>query len=814
MSEGYRPTPEEMLGKKPKDLEQESRKKVEETGEDIRDVLPASVSERIEDAQNFTKQLLAEAIGVPEFPKERLAEIKTILESIESSVKKSGYQEEIDDKTHKKLLNLVVSIVNGAEQPEAINVESEPEKGWLVSYRSTRDNKPIRRTMTGLEADILSNLEVWTDQHNQLQNIERFRASLEEAVGGSKNKEKEAATASVRRTMYRHYEKHGFTRAQIDDLITLTDNGEMPEMVPNGKEPGVHKLEVMLETWQTYLSDEEKSKYIKLAVGIIGVGAAEGVGPTILRYMLDADTSKSAALIAMAYFGSQAGFGWAKRKLTVEFDGFMNEVVERPGGLNERLAGDLVFQPGERMAETGERGKIIAALSRSQGAFREMLTDMAKSTAPAVAGTATGLGLMLANDWRLGLISLATAPIAVAIAKRAENRIKPIINKSYENQEKTALEIEEQIGAHMEIVLSGMRDSMKDRLAELGRKKGSLSHERVAARASMEFQSGYLLNAAVIGGLTAAGVALKELGVQESGKIVAALIYAGQFRNSFDEIVRSNATLLESCASIAEMEEVFNGFAEEEISADKKRLPASALKNFSIDLEDVSLTLGDKKIVNGVNLSIPAGGVARLEGLSGQGKTTLTKIMAGYYKPNAGEVRIGGTPAEKIRRTGPESLYTHVAYLSQFPYVFDSGNLRENLKFGNAEVGDKEMLDVIKELGLDERFSGPTGVDLGSKVAGLSGGEKTRLGLARAILKVRSQENGGIAFLDEPTEGLDEETEAQIAEVLVRLKNEHPKVTFVIVSHRRSFIEELEKKRKDFDSLKVDRIKIAHGKVV
>ena len=122
-------------------------------------------------------------------------------------------------------------------------------------------------------------------------------------------------------------------------------------------------------------------------------------------------------------------------------------------------------------------------------------------------------------------------------------------------------------------------------------------------------------------GLTATGVALRALGVQEPGKIVSALVYSGMFRSSFDTVIRQQSKMLESCKSLIEMEEVFNGYADEEEAVDAARVPVGELKNFAVKLTDVNLELGDRKIVDSVNISIPAGGVVGWT--SGQGKTKM-----------------------------------------------------------------------------------------------------------------------------------------------------------------------------------------------
>ncbi len=809
----FRPSGEELM--QPREtLAKKTEEAAREQGAELRDVLPKDVSERLEDYGKSVEAALVESFGSKEVPKELTAEMDGILNEAAGNIRREGYVEEIDDELTDKLRLLAARTALYKEQPADLAVEPVPEEGYRLSYTDRSGNR-VERPMSQEEQDLLFNMEMWADQHNQFQNAESFTAALAQARESAKDLADGAArTGAVRAELYKRYEKFGFTREQIDDLAILAEGEEaLPELVPKDKEPGTRQLEIMVETWKKYLSGEEKTKYLKMAGAIVGVGAAEGLAPALLRYMMDSGSAQTAALFAAGYIGGTAGLGWVRKKLSLDLDKFINDVAERPGGLNERLSQDLVFQPGEKMAGTDQRGRLMTAMRRGQSAFREVLSSMAKSTAPAIASATVGFGMMLATDWRLGALSLASAPIAIAIARRAQKRAEPILNESFRNEDETAQEVEEQINAHMEIVLSGMRDDMGPRLQGLIKKQNELTHERGKVWAGMDFQNGSVLNPAIVAGLTTAGVALRGLGVQESGKIVAALVYSGMFRNSFDTIVRQQARMLESCASIVEMEEVFNGYADEEKAEDAERVSASELPDYAIDLKGVDLEIGGRKLIDGASFSIPAGGVARIEGMSGHGKTTLTKLMAGYYRPTSGEVRIGGRRAEEIKRTGPESVYSHLAYLSQHPYVFDSGNLRDNLRFGNPDAKDEDMAEVIRELGLERRFGGEKGIDLDGKVVGLSGGEKTRVGLARTLLKIRSQKNGGIVFLDQPTEDLDEETEAEVSDILVREKRKHPKVTFVVVSHRPSFIENLKKERGGEPGLAIQRIKVNEGRV-
>lgn len=775
--------------------------------------IPNNVQEALAMHKQTIEHEMVNDFGMPEIPKEILSEMEFVAKAIEQKGKERSFQQEVDESVLDQLRILAVRISQFKHTPTQIRFTPIPEEGYNVSF-TDHDGTHVERAMNLDEQDLLFQLEMWADQLNSISNVDQFKQHLASLKERAKSKPETERETFVEEQLAKKYRPFGFTREHVHNLLLLSDEKEISELFPDGEVPGTEKLKIMKDVWDQYLSSDEKSSYVKLAAGMTVAGAIEGVAPSLLGFSMDSASAKFAALFALGYLGIEMGAGWVRRHLSTRFEALLNDVTERQEGLNEQLARDLVFQPGEKMARGEDRGRIIAALRRSQSAFREILGSVARVTAPAVASTTVGLGLMLANDWRLGLMTLASAPIALAISRRSERRLGPIIEQTYETEAATAQEIEEQISAHQDIVLSGMREVMADRLQELSRAQNRQSFERHRARADMQFQAQGVLSPAIISGLTVGGVALRELGIQEAGKIVTALVYSGMFRSNLDQVIYANNGLLESLRGVREMEEVFNGYAKEETERDEGRVGASELTEFSIDVRDVSLEIDGNTIIDHVSFHIPAGGVVRLEGQSGQGKTTMTRLMSGYYDSTSGEVRIGNYPADQIKKTGLDSLYGHMAYLSQHPYIFETGNLKDNLSFGNVGVTDAQMEEVLSELGLSARFSKKGKIDLTSKMQGLSGGERARLGLARVLLKIRSQENGSVVFLDQPTEELDAKTETEVAKILFAEKRKHPKTTFVIISHSEDFIRQLEQPSDRGSGIDIKRVRFEKGKVL
>ncbi|OGL95727.1 hypothetical protein A2348_03810 [Candidatus Uhrbacteria bacterium RIFOXYB12_FULL_58_10] len=793
MGEAYRPQPHE-LWKKPKDLDAR------------REVMPDSLRDSIDDAKKSVELALLEQFGISEIPPQLNAEMAHVIRAIEMRVREQHFCPEPDAAVFEQLERIAAKILTFKEGATRAEIVSRPEVGQRLVFE-TKDGNKHERGLTVDEQDMLFNMEMWADHLVSFQNAEEFKAACQKLRKRASTKPTAEGAAYVEREMTRTYSRFGFTTEQIKNLLALAEGNDVPALTPDGKAGATQRLRVMREVWNEYLNEGEKSSYVKFAVAMTVLGAVEGLAPAMLGKAMDSSQNAEAVAFSIGYLGLSVSTGWVRRLLDVNFDSFLNGVMDRTGGLNERLSRELAFQPGERMSMRENRGRILSAMTRSQAAFQDVLSSTARIQLPAATTALVGFGVMTAMDWRLGLLSLATAPIAIAIARKADQRTGPLVAASYQNEGEVAQEIEEQIQAHQDVVLSGMKEPMARRIGDLGKKKNQIGHERFVARSDMEFQTESALSGTVVAALTMAGMLMRNLGVENGGNIVAALMYSGQFRRGFDGILRTNNDLVKSVGAIIEMEEIFNGYAREEEALDKRRVGASELTDFSIELSGVSLEIDGDSLIRDISFRVPPGGVVRLEGRSGQGKTTLSRLMSGYYGPTRGTVKIGGEDVRNVKRTGPDSLYGHIAYLSQHPYVFDNGNLRDNLVFGNPNATDADMSRVLNELGLSRRFTKDGAMDLSSSIRGLSGGEKARLGLARVLLKIRSQKDGSIVFLDQATEELDEETEKEVAQILLDEKRQRPNTTFVIISHRSDFIRALETPSDGKEGFVIQRIK-------
>ncbi len=197
-----------------------------------------------------------------------------------------------------------------------------------------------------------------------------------------------------------------------------------------------------------------------------------------------------------------------------------------------------------------------------------------------------------------------------------------------------------------------------------------------------------------------------------------------------------------------------------------------------LDVDHVTFAYGDNEpVLHDVSLHVAAGERLALVGPTGAGKSTLAKLIARFYDPVAGSVRVGDVDLRDVTFV---SLRDRVVVVPQEGFLF-AGTLRENVRVGRPEARDADVDDALRALGLYERFAAfPDGLDTEVRERGsrLSAGERQLVSLARAALA-----DPTILILDEATSNLDPGTEQSVENALEALTHGR---TVVVVAHRLS----------------------------
>ncbi|ELI5731903.1 cysteine/glutathione ABC transporter ATP-binding protein/permease CydC [Vibrio fluvialis] len=196
---------------------------------------------------------------------------------------------------------------------------------------------------------------------------------------------------------------------------------------------------------------------------------------------------------------------------------------------------------------------------------------------------------------------------------------------------------------------------------------------------------------------------------------------------------------------------------------------------FDISFENLTFNYsgGEQPALKDVSLTIPAGNKVAIVGQTGSGKSTLIQLLCRYWDSRQGDIRIAGTRLQEWKES---DLRAAISVVSQRVDILN-GSLRDNLIMAKPTANDNELSAMLERVGLSKLLEAP-GLDawLGDGGRQLSGGEKRRIGIARALLH-----NGPILLLDEPTEGLDKQTEQQI---MALFKSHFENKTVIFITHR------------------------------
>ena len=194
-----------------------------------------------------------------------------------------------------------------------------------------------------------------------------------------------------------------------------------------------------------------------------------------------------------------------------------------------------------------------------------------------------------------------------------------------------------------------------------------------------------------------------------------------------------------------------------------------------IRFEHVSFAYRDRDVLHDISLTLPANSLTALVGPSGSGKSTLMKLCARFYDPQKGHVFFNGVPMDEIN---PESLMSRISMVFQDVYLFQD-TIRNNIRFGRTDATEEEIVAAARKACCHDFIMRlPQGYDtmVGEGGCTLSGGEKQRISIARAILK-----DAPVILLDEATASLDPENELEVQKAIDSLIKGR---TVIAIAHR------------------------------
>src|ERR1051325_1370886 len=380
---------------------------------------------------------------------------------------------------------------------------------------------------------------------------------------------------------------------------------------------------------------------------------------------------------------------------------------------------------------------------------------------------------MLVLNYRLTLIVVPLVPGFIIGRRRFHKQLRHASDSVQEQSAKLIQFLEEHLAAIVQVQLLSCEQREARRFARLS---GHAVRAQVKRRATELFFSSLLYLIIVLGmaGVLCYGGYQVMLGTLTAGGLVAFYGYTLQLFIPLYGMLDIYSGFQRAAASVRRLMEITE--ADSVLSDRPGALALHPDTSGCIELKEVSFGYyADRQVLNGINLRVNPGERIALAGASGNGKSTIARLIARLYDARAGTVLVDEMDVRDIKL---KSLRSSVIFVPQDPVLFDV-TLRENLLYGNPRATDEELETVTKLVQLEPLINRlPKGWNepLGPRGNRLSGGERQRGALARALLQ-----RPRILILDECTSALDARTEKRL---LSELDNYLQNTTTIIISHR------------------------------
>ncbi|RST13725.1 ABC transporter ATP-binding protein [Streptomyces sp. WAC05374] len=501
----------------------------------------------------------------------------------------------------------------------------------------------------------------------------------------------------------------------------------------------------------------------RLTVAAVLQGTAYALLVPALRELLDGDPDKAWPwVIALAVLW----IGYAAVHYAATLAGF------RAGA---HMSRDLHHRIGDKVARlplawfTGDR---VGSLSRL--ASRRVLDIMgvpAHLLRQLVDSTVTPLVVILTVflfDWRMA-VSMSIAAVLAAVAYRLSGRRMQAADREADRIHSDAAGRIVEF-ARSQPVLRAFGRTVEGHAALDDALVAQHTADRRMQRAGLAgiVGLGFVAQASFLA-LLALGTHLALDGSLETAELVALLVLAVRFVEPVMMTAELGGAIRVAENALTEINDLLATATLPEPRTSRRA------EGTDIELDDVRFGYDGAAVLNGLSMRVPQGRMTALVGPSGAGKTTVIKLMARFFDPEAGTVRVGGADVREMRT---EDLTAAISVVFQDVRLFD-GTILDNVRLGRPDASDEEVYAAARTARVDliaDRLPGGWDAPVGEGGSRLSGGERQRISIARAMLK-----NTPIVLFDEATAALDAENEHALHQAMAALSRDR---TVLVIAHR------------------------------
>lgn len=565
-------------------------------------------------------------------------------------------------------------------------------------------------------------------------------------------------------------EKFPIYRNQLNVLFLLIVKYEYSDRIYS-----IRKLvSLVCNIWKTYNLNSHKWIVLKIFLVFLVTRSISGFLPSVNQYTIGPAGQYVLKYFLISEIGSW--FLWSVEKFTSKSKDILHrDFIKR---IQTRVTRSIFYK--DDIVRKKSLGEIETVTNDGTYATYFLIVGIVTELIPSIISLISAIISITVMSPLIALITGVTLPINLLIDRLQNRRVWQELIQSFEVGKEISEKLDNAKAALHELRVSSYRENASVDMAKS-------EHELLDLR----YENGRKCNirsvvkdfpdrvAGILSGVAAGLVSLN------AGMAIASGLYAGRIKDNIEKIVDYfTDDLPRNYARITQMELLLGPEADldcPESGKEDERVSTNTLSNRDLIFINVSF----KKILTGINLEFPEGSFICVTGESGCGKTTLLNVLMNAVVPDAGQVTIGGIPVGDIKKYGPDSIYGLLAASQQKQELLPREKLRGNILLWNPDPpSDEELVRLLKLVGL-----GQFARKLGQEVPYMSGGEKVRLGLVRALVRKPK-----ILLLDEPTSALDPKKMAPAIRELLWKIHAETGITIICVTHDEKLMAEVSNK--------------------
>lgn len=413
-------------------------------------------------------------------------------------------------------------------------------------------------------------------------------------------------------------------------------------------------------------------------------------------------------------------------------------------------------------------GSITSVTTNTMENLGDVATRVVMMSTQGILNTAVIIVMLLCFDYRIGLIAAVGVVLFLVVNSLLQKAGNSLSAEKVDSDQKLVSEIMEYVQGISEVKSYNL-------FGKQTKKLNKAIDNNVKINTEMEFAFiPYMTIQNIITKLTGAAMMVVSVLLYLCGSmslmicigmtICAFILYSSlEQAGSYSALLRTIDVCIDKAQKILDLDTMY--IEGKDITPD----------NYDIDVSNIEFSYGKRKIIDGVSLHIPQKTTTAVVGPSGGGKTTLCNLISRFWDVDSGSIRLGSVD---VREYSMDSLMKNFSFVFQNVYLF-ADTVANNIAFGRDNATREEVMEAAKKACCHEFImSLPNGYDtvIGEGGASISGGEKQRISIARAIMK-----NAPIIILDEATANVDPENEKELVEAIDALTKEK---TIIMIAHR------------------------------